>query len=151
MSIFSNLSESETTVLIHTPLYVGLLIAYADGEANHNELEWIGKVTLFRTKTAHHSLRKYYTSAHDIVVANMNLIQSELPSEHTSRLSYLSDKVAASNSALAKLEEPVRERLIDSFQSLALSVAEISGGLLHFFSRNEEEQKWLSLPMIQRP
>jgi hypothetical protein len=38
--------------------------------------------------------------------------------------------------------------MIDSYKSLALSIAEIDGGIFNFFASNPEEEKWLHLPMI---
>lgn len=148
MTGFSTLSQEEIKQLAKAPMYVGLLIAEADGFADTKELEWIEKVTSFRTKLAHHSLRGYYKLANEEVKNNMNLVRSELPTETADKLSLLSDKLAALKPILHKLEPAIQHRLIDSFHSMALSVAEISGGLLNFFSTNPREEKWLALEML---
>lgn len=149
MSIFANLSESDRQVLTETPYYVGLLIAHSDGDADHKELEWIEKVTAFREKTSHHSMREYYGIVHHFVSANANLMQSDLPSDQNEKMQFLVDKIARANRPLSELTELQRERMIEGYRSLALSVAEISGGLLSFFSQNPEETKWLELDMLK--
>lgn len=149
MQNFSHLSSSELQILTETPLYVGLLIAYADGNADDKEIEWIEKVTSFRTKTAHHSLRAFYAKAHEFAQSNSSLVRSDLSGDTDQILNSLSDKIARAKEPLAKLDENVRERLLDSFQSLATSVAEISGGLMNFFAQNPAEEKWLGLDMLQ--
>jgi hypothetical protein len=149
MQNFAHISDSELNQLAKNPLYIGLLIAHADGDADHRELEWMEKVTHFRIKTAHHSLRAYYQKANQEVKANLNLINSQLTGSTAEKLQSLSDKIAASKPIIAKLDENMQTRLMDSYHSFAVSMAEISGGLLNFFSHNPEEEKWLELPMLQ--
>jgi len=148
MQGFSDLSQEELNELIKTPLYVGLLIAHADGEADHKELEWIEKVTFFRIKTAHYSLRAYYQLSNEYIKENLKLVESSLPTSLSDKLQFLSDKIASVNPILNKLNPTLKERLVDSYRHLGLSVAEISGSLLAFFSHNPGEEKWLGLDML---
>lgn len=148
MNNFSHLSQDEFSKLAKAPLYIGLLIAEADGDVDHKEIEWIDKITFFRIKTAHHSLKTYYQHANEYIKSNLNLERSQLPSNQSEKMNYLSDKLAEMKPILAKLDEGLKHKLIDSFHSMALSVAEISGGLLNFFSTNPDEEKWLALEML---
>ena len=145
---FSHLSSEELTILHETPMFVSLLIAAADNEIDFKETEWAEKVTLFRIKTAHHSLRDFYANAHNVIKESMALNLDMLPDAYDARMQYLSDKVARINPILPKLDENTKDRMLESFQSLALSIAEISGGMFSFFSHNPDEEKWLHLPMI---
>lgn len=149
MNTFSHLSPDEFSKLVEAPLYVGLLIAEADGELDHKELEWIEKITHFRIKTSHHTLRNYYKEANVFIQENLGLVRNSLPTDQAQKMQFLSDKLADLKPILAKLDEGFRHRLMDSFHSMALSVAEISGGLLNFFSTNPAEEKWLALEMLQ--
>ena len=148
MNSFSHLSSDEYSKLVKAPLYVGLLIAEADGDIDHKEVEWIEKVTFFRTKTAHHTLRTYYSDANTYIKENLNIERSALPANHDEKMNYLSDKLSEMKPLLANLNEGFSHKLLDSYQSMALSVAEISGGLLNFFSTNPAEEKWLALEML---
>jgi hypothetical protein len=148
MNSFSELSQEELNLIAKAPLYIGLLIAEADGFADQKELDWIEKVTFFRIKTAHHALRAYYQLANDAVKSDLNLVKSELSENQDEKMSYLSDKIAEMKPVLAKLDENTKHKLVDSFHSMALSIAEISGGMLSFFSHNPEEEKWLALEML---
>lgn len=145
---FSPLTTEEFNKLAETPMFISLLIAAADNDIDHKELEWAEKVTHFRIKTAHHTLRSYYQKSNEIIHSNMNLVVSELSENQDERMAFLEKKVAECNDLIAKLDERTQDRLIDSFKSLALSIAEISGGLMNFFSTNPAEEKWLDLPMI---
>ncbi len=148
MNSFSHLTADEFSKLTEAPLYIGLLIAEADGVLDHKELEWIEKITHFRIKTSHHTLRKYYTESNTYIKENLGLVRNSLPSQQEQKMQQLSDKLAEMKPILAKLDEGFRNRLIDSYHSMALSVAEISGGLLNFFSTNPAEEKWLALEML---
>ncbi len=146
---FSHLSSEELTILNETPMFVSLLIAAADNEIDFKETMWAEKVTFFRTKTAHYSLRDFYVNAHKVIKETMVLNLEMLPDNYDTRMQYLSDKIARINSILLKLDGNTKERLLESFQSLSLSIAEISGGMFSFFSHNPDEEKWLHLPMIK--
>ena len=61
----SHLELNQLPNLIETPTYVALLIASADSEISIKETSWAEKVLSFRIKSAHHTLRAYYQSAHD--------------------------------------------------------------------------------------
>lgn len=148
MNTFSHLSPEEYAKLVEAPLYIGLLIAEADGELDHKELEWIEKITHFRIKTAHHTLRKYYEAANAFIKENLGLVRNTLPNNQQEKMQILSDKLAEMKPILDKLDEGFRHRIIDSYHSMALSVAEISGGLLNFFSSNPAEERWLALDML---
>lgn len=149
MHHFSHLSAEETNQLIQNPLYIGLLIANADGEVSPKELEWMEKVTHFRVKTAHHTLREYYMHANKYIHEHLHLVVSNLPENLTERLSYISSKIAETKPLIQKLDEGMQMRLLDSYHSFALSIAEIDGGLLAFFAHNPDEEKWLELDMLR--
>jgi hypothetical protein len=144
----SHLELDKLTFLTEVPTYVALLIASADSEISLKETSWAEKVLSFRIKSAHHTLRAYYQSAHDFYKNNIESILASLPVNQTERMQYLSDKIASVNSSLSQIDEITKERMIDSYKSLALSIAEIDGGIFNFFASNPEEEKWLHLPMI---
>lgn len=148
MQRFNTLNEDELNELIKAPMYVGLLLAYADGECDDKEKEWVKKVTMFRTKTSHSTLREYYTKANAHINENMNLFISELPSDSDEIINSLASKVESLKPILAKLDERMSERLVDSYRAMALSVAEISGGIANFFSMKPEEEKYVTLDML---
>ena len=91
---------------------------------------------------------KYNIEMTNIIKESMALNLEMLPDAYDARMQYLSDKVARINPILPKLDENTKDRMLESFQSLALSIAEISGGMFSFFSHNPDEEKWLHLPMI---
>jgi hypothetical protein len=144
----SHLELYKLTFLTEVPTYVALLIASADSEISLKETSWAEKVLSFRIKSAHHTLRAYYQSAHDFYKNNIESILAALPENQSERMQYLSDKIASVNSSLSQIDEITKERMIDSYKSLALSIAEIDGGIFNFFASNPEEEKWLHLPMI---
>ena len=93
-------------------------------------------------------MRTYYRQANEFIKENLNIERSNLPTNQEEKMNYLSDKLAELKPILAKLDEGFSHRLLDSFHSMALSMAEISGGLLNFFSTNPAEEKWLALEML---
>jgi hypothetical protein len=146
---FSHLELDKLTNLTEAPSYVALLIASADSEISLKETSWAEKVLSFRIKSAHHTLRAYYQDAHHFYKNNIEVILASLPENQSDRMQYLSDKIAKVNSSLNQIDETTKERLIDSYKSLALSIAEIDGGIFNFFASNPDEEKWLHLPMIE--
>jgi hypothetical protein len=145
----SHLELNQLPNLIETPTYVALLIACADSEITNVETTWAEKVLYFRTKTAHHTLRDFYQNAYSFYKNNIENILASLPSNQEERMQFISEKIIRVNENLKQVNETTKERLIDSFKSLALSVAEIDGGIFNFFASNPDEEKWLHLPMIE--
>ena len=79
---FSHLSSEELTILNETPMFVSLLIAAADNEIDFKETMWAEKVTFFRTKTAHYSLRDFYVNAHKVIKETIVLNLEMLPDNY---------------------------------------------------------------------
>jgi hypothetical protein len=148
MNHFIALSSEEFKILTHTPIWVGLLIAEADGDADHKELEWIEKIAKFRMKTAHHTLRDYYAGVYEQTHTFLKLYHSELPKAQDEKMNFISSKISQAKPVLEKLDSAMSDRLLESYHSMAHSIAEISGGLLNFFATNPDEEKWLSLEML---
>ena len=61
----------------------------------------------------------------------------------------MTNEIAQINPILAKLDEHYREKLVESFRSLAEQVAEGSGGIMGFFSTSKEESTLMKLEMIE--
>ncbi|MCU0328082.1 MAG: hypothetical protein MUE53_03755 [Chitinophagales bacterium] len=148
----SELSREDFQILVETPLFISLLIAYADENVNDRETEWAPKVAKFRTNTAHHSLQNYYGEVFEIKEAKFSYYVDKLKIENQEdRMNFLVDQISRVNSVLVQLDQDLKENLYKSFLTLARSVAEVDEGILDFFRSNPLQDKWLGLNMIEKP
>ncbi|MBK7959422.1 MAG: hypothetical protein IPK03_15840 [Bacteroidetes bacterium] len=143
------LNDIERQQLLNAPVLITLLIAGADGKSDERELDWATRVTHFRKETAHFTLQYFY----EVVGENFNDKLKQAISNHDAdtagRKAQLTNEIAQINPILAKLDEHYREKLVESFRSLAEQVAEGSGGIMGFFSTSKEESTLMKLEMIE--
>lgn len=145
---FHKLKEAEKNQLLEAPVLIAILIAGADGKIEENEIQWAEKVTHFRRETAHYTLHNFYETVGTDFEAKFRSTLASLPEDTTQRNELLASKLAELKPALAKMDEHYREKLVESFRSFAKQVAEASGGFLGFFSKSNEEAKWINLEML---
>lgn len=141
------ISDQERKQLIEAPVLITLLIAGADGEFNAKEEQWAEKVIGFRKDTAHYTLQYYYelvSEGFDKKLEEFHGIYGGMANRSTA----IQEELTKLRPILAKLDEHYREKLVESYKSLAKQIAESSGGILGFFSRNKEEESLMKLEMF---
>ena len=151
MDYLVDLTPSEKQVLIDAPILVTILIAGADEHIDKREKSWAEKITNFRSKTAHHTLKDFYTIASENFDERLDSMINELPSKGSERLPILNSRLGLLNKILPKLDARFAKAFYDSMKTFAKEIAEASGGILGWFSKGIEEKKYLGLDMINDP
>lgn len=141
------ISDQERKQLIEAPVLITLLIAGADGEFSPTEAQWAEKVVGFRKDTAHYTLQYYYELVSDGFDKKLEDLHSYYGGMNN-RSTAIQEELSKLKPILSKLDEHYREKLIESYKSLAKQIAESSGGILGFFSRNKEEEALMKLEMF---
>ena len=146
-----NLSEEEKNIIIHSPMYVSVLIAGADGEVNDTEKKRILELIHTKTFSEKYDLRELYrTLDHDAAHELRELIAS-LPEEKTARNQYLIELLSRLNHIMPKLEHRFQVHLYKSLRQFAHYIAHAEGGFWRVGAVKHAEQEFMKLPMINNP
>ena len=151
MDYLAELSPSEKQALIDAPLLVTILIAGADDNIDKREKSWAGKISNYRTGTAHHTLQDFYGLAAENFDERLDILIDQLPNSGAERLPILSSKLSLLNTVLPKVDARFAKAFYESMLTFAKEIAEASGGILGWFSKSKEEEKYLNLDMISDP
>ena len=146
---FVNLNEEEKSLLKEALPLIAVLIAGADGKFSKSELDGAKKITHIRSYNLKGDLKEFYKEVDVDIVEKINALIDTLPSGVHQRNIIISEKLAALNPILDKIEQPKRYNLYKGFKSYAEHIAKASGGLMGFFGINAEEANLISLPMIK--
>jgi hypothetical protein len=151
MNYLAELTSSEKQALLDAPLLVTILIAGADDNIDKREKSWASKISNYRSNTAHHTLKDYYELAAVDFDSRLDTLIEELPNSGAERLPILTSKLALLNTVLQKLDARFAKAFYESMKTFAKEIAEASGGILGWFSKSKEEEKYLNLDMINDP
>ncbi len=146
--LFDGLNTDEQSSMLDAIPLVTILIAGADGDIDHQELEWAEKVTKIRSYSYHESLRDFYLKVGETYGERLNQMLSDFPKETSARTEAISALLAKLNDILAKLDPNLARRYHKSLLSFAKHVAKASGGFLGMGSISREEEALLGLEMI---
>jgi hypothetical protein len=147
----NNLSEEEKNIIIHSPMYVSVLIAGADGEVNDIERKRIIELIHTKTFSEKYELRELYqTLDHDAAHELRELI-AELPHDKVERNQILIEKLARLNKIFPKLEHRFQIHLYKSLRQFAHYIANAEGGFWRVGAVKHAENEYIKLPMIDNP
>ncbi len=148
MTHFENLTPSELQQLEEAVVQISILVAGADGSIDAEEVAWADKLAHIRGYSGEQWLQEFY----DEVAANFKIrfndLLKSLPPDTALRQHCLTMEIAKLNPVLAKLDPKVAYKMYHSYQTLAMSIAKASGGILGFGSVSRAEEKVVHLPMI---
>jgi len=142
------LSSDEQQQLLKAPALITVLIAAADGKIDKKETEWANKVVGYRDTVGNEDLFDYYHAVGEKYESQVNdLLASEVGVQ--ALIASISDELAASNTALGKINKAYAEKLLESWKSFAKQVAKASGGFLGFGDISAQEKQLMDLHMIK--
>jgi hypothetical protein len=148
-TLFSSLSQAQSDQLKAAPSLITILVAGADGDIDHQELNWAEKLTKIRSYSdTSESLNGFYAEVDVSFTEDFDKAIKELPEDLAQRETIISNKLAELNPILANLDNATAYALYTSFVSFAEHIAKASGGFLRFGSISAEEKKWIAMPML---
>lgn len=145
---FQILTTAEYNKLKDAIALITILIAGADGDVRQDELAWASKVTKIRSYHMKEDMKDFYKEVGLNYSDKLDMYFETLPASVEERTKLISDSLSELNPILEKLDIKVASRLYNSYLSFAEHVAKASGGFLGFFNINNEEVKFIKLPMI---
>jgi hypothetical protein len=148
MTHFENLSPSEIQQLEEAVVQISILVAGADGTIDAEEVAWADKLAHIRGYSGDLWLQEFYDEVATNFRIRFNDLRKALPPDTALRQHCLTMEIAKINPILAKLDPRVAYKMYHSYQTLAMSIAKSSGGILGFGSVSNAEAKVVNLPML---
>ena len=146
---FNHLTENEKELIYRAPALVTYLIGGVDNNFDAAEEAQAKHVVHFRTATGDPMLFDYFTEVEKTFATQLEeLVKQYTDLQAETRTGILSEELAKLNEVLPKIDAIYARSLLKSWKSLALAVAEASGGVLGFLEVSYEEKHLLDLHMI---
>jgi hypothetical protein len=148
MTHFENLTPSELQQLEDVVVQISVLIAGADGKIDAEEAAWADKLAHIRGYSGEKWMQEFYDQVSANFKIQFNDLVKALPTDTAVRQHCLTAEIAKINPILAKLDPKTAYKMYHSYQTLAMSIAKASGGILGFGAVSSAEKKVVDLPMI---
>ncbi len=147
----NNLKSEEKEIIIHSPMYVSILVAGADGEITDGEKQRILQLIHTKTFSEKYELKELYQSLDADAPKELRELIAELPEDKDERNQYLSDMLARLNQIMPKLEHRFQMQLYKSLRQFAHYIAHAEGGFWSVGAVKHAENQYIKLPMINDP
>jgi tellurite resistance protein len=144
-----NLSPAEQEIMLKAPVWTAILIAAADGEISEKELERLKDVVHIKTFSEHNDVENLYEELEASLEETINSVLSNIEGQGEGRIKFLVSNLEKLNQVLPKLNPTYAKQFVKSLRSLAVSIANSSGGVLGIGTISWEEARYIDLPMIQ--
>lgn len=151
LSRISQLKEDEQALVKKAPVLVGLLIAAADHHIEPEEIERIAQTVHTKTFSEKNDVSDLYEEISDEVENLVAQTVKSLPSDAEERVAQLSAQIEALNPIMRKLDTTFALQLYKSLRSMAVNVANASGGILRMGNISYSEKDFLHLNMLEDP
>lgn len=151
LSRISQLKEDEQAHVKKAPVLVGLLIAAADHHIETEEIERIARTVHTKTFSEKNDVSNLYEEISHEVEKMISDMVGTLPTDAGERVAFLNAEIAKLNPIIKKLDPVFARQLYKSLRSMAVSVANASGGILGMGSVSHSEKELLSLEMLEDP
>jgi hypothetical protein len=144
----SVLSEEQIQTIIDSYSYVTVLIAGADGDIGSSELEWGSKLANIRSYNDEYRLNDLFEEVEKSFQENVTNIMEKVPGAVDNRYNWIKPHLEKLNDILGALDNTNAYLIYKSLLSFAKHIAKADGGFLGFGTISSEENKLISLPMI---
>jgi len=148
---FDKLSPTEIELMLRAPILACILIAGADGNIDRNEIKGAIELAQKKQKRSKANLLEFYRYLAEDFEDKLKVLIQSYPSKAAQRNPVLVEELSNLNKILPKLDKSFALAFYNSIKEIAQGTAEASGGLLGMNKVGEEEEKYLSLPMIKDP
>lgn len=147
-----NLTDSDKEAIIQGPLRVALLIAGADGTYKESEADRIRKIIHVKTYSEKSDVSEIYKILDSRnTLDEVNTILAKMPETWEDRSDALREDLAHIGKLLKKLDHVFAVQYYASLKSVAVNIANATGGIFGIGAIGEVEHELLTLPMIEKP
>lgn len=147
----SHLTQQEQEIVYKTPLLVSILIAGADGSIDRKEIHHAFQLVVKKSRNASSAVAALFKEISLDFEDKLKLLMQQYPYEPNRRNQLISEDIGSLNQVMQKLDNRFAVELYKSLLLLAETIARASGGFLGLNKISEEEQRYISLPMLQNP
>jgi hypothetical protein len=145
------LSSEEQTSVKRSPIWVTLLVACADFDIQEKEIDRAKEIIHIRSYALQSDLKNLYEELDVDIEQEIDQALAAIPAGGKDRIQYLEEKISELNSIFSKLDSTFNKQLYTSLKSLAVAVAQSDGGLFGIGRISDEEERYISLPMLKKP
>jgi len=147
----SKLHLNEQELVKKAPLLVSILIAGADGQIDHEEIEKAVKLVHTKSFSEQTDIRHLYREIDQEVEMSLNALIKGLPIDAEEREKRVSEQLEGLNPIMQKLEPSIALDFYNSLRNFAVHIAQTSGGVLGTLTMNHHEKEVVKLPMLIKP
>jgi tellurite resistance protein len=145
------LSSEEQTSVKRSPIWVTLLVACADYDIQEKEIDRAKEIIHIKSYALQNDLKNLYKELDANIEQEIDQALAAIPAGGNDRIQYLEEKISELNPILGKLDSTFNKQLYKSLKSVALAVAQSDGGLFGVGRISDEEERYISLPMLKKP
>ena len=145
------LSSEEQTSIKRSPIWVTLLVACADYDIQEKEIDRAKEIIHIKSYALQNDLKNLYKELDANIEQEIDQALAAIPAGGNDRIQYLEEKISELNPILGKLDSTFNKQLYKSLKSVALAVAQSDGGLFGVGRISDEEERYISLPMLKKP
>ena len=144
------LSSEEQTSVKRSPIWVTLLVACADYDIQEKEIDRAKEIIHIKSYALQNDLKNLYKELDANIEQEIDQALAAIPAGGNDRIQYLEEKISELNPILGKLDSTFNKQLYKSLKSVALAVAQSDGGLFGVGRISDEEERYISLPMLKQ-
>ena len=145
------LSSEEQTSVKRSPIWVTLLVACADYDIQESEIDRAKEIIHIKSYALHNDLKELYKELDSNIDQEIDQALIAIPADGNQRIQYLEEKISELNPIFKKLDSTFNKQLYKSLKSVALAVAQSDGGFFGVGRVSDEEERYISLPMLHQP
>jgi hypothetical protein len=143
------LADQEVELMLKAPVLLCILIAGADGTIDRKEIKQAINVAVRKKdKTI---LDGYFKEVSTDFEDKLKVLLQSYPYQSSERNPILIKELSQLNPILKKMDKSFAKPFYDMLKELAEKIAGSSGGLWGMMTVDDEEAKYIDLPMIQDP
>ena len=146
-----NLNQQEMDLLAAAPVWVMLLIACADQNIEEKEVNRGKEIIRIKSYAEKSDVRLIYSDLETQMDVIIDEALKSLSADGAERITFISAKLEELNDVLAKIERSFAIQFYNSLRDLAIYVAQASDSFFGVNAINEEEKKYIKLPMLRKP
>jgi hypothetical protein len=147
---FQSLDDSEIELVLKAPILVCILIAGADGNIDRKEIKEAIAVAQ-QQRNSESVLSRYYKELAEDFEDKIKIVLQTYPRDVTRRTPLIIQELSGLNTIWKRLDRKFCVAFYEMLRQLAEKIALSSGGVLGLRAVDDEEAKFIALPMVNDP
>jgi len=146
-----NLSEAEQSIVLKSPVWVILLIACADQDIDEREIDRAKEIVHIKGFATKNDVKNVYIELDAHMDEEVDNALKALSAVGSERLEFIEQNLTKLNKIFPKLDNAYATQLYNSLLSLAHAIAQAEGGIFGIGRVSNKEERYVGLPMLEKP